>query len=88
MNYHTKINLGMGRDILEKAKRISQLVSEYEIIKNLMLLPCLFVVYVLILVSVIITNKVIEHVKMERSKLFEINKVLIDVINRLIETGK
>lgn len=78
----------MGRDILEKAKRISQLVSEYEIIKNLMLLPCLFVVYVLILVSVIITNKVIEHVKMERSKLFEINKVLIDVINRLIETGK
>lgn len=56
-------------------------------IKNFLLFPCLLIVFASILLAVIITNSIIEHIKMERSKLWEINKVLVDAINKLIDTG-
>lgn len=56
-------------------------------IKNFLLFPCLLIVFASILLAVIITNRIIEYIKMERSKLWEINKVLVDAINKMLDTG-
>ena len=57
------------------------------IIKNLLLFPCLLILFTMILCAVLITNRVIEKLKMEQNKLFKINKALIDIINNMISTG-
>lgn len=57
------------------------------IIKNLLLFLCLFIVFTMILCAVLVTNRIIEKLKMEQNKLFKINKALIDIIDNMISTG-
>lgn len=57
------------------------------IIKNLLLFPCLLIVFTMILCAVLVTNRIIEKLKMEQNKLFKINKALIDIISNMISTG-
>lgn len=57
------------------------------IIKNLLLMPCLLIVFTMILCAVLVTNRIIEKIKIEQSKLFKVNKVFINIIDNMLRTG-